>query len=245
MKNFIALSLTTLCLLASCKDSEKTKSKEEKNSYEDVIKTTKTEDLVSENTHKIVVTEKMSSGGYIYLKVLEKEKEYWMSIPGRQIEIGATYYYDGGMEMKNFESKTLKRTFDSVIFAEGIREKNNGVKKVEKRSIQKGKTSVVNVEKAPNGIRIAELFENPKAYLNKQVIIKGQVVKVNNGVMQVNFVHLQDGSTGNGKYDITITTNDEFKIGEVVTIKGIVILNKDFGAGYVYDVLIEKAVILL
>ena len=60
MKNFIALSLTTLCLLASCKDSEKTKSIEEKNSYEDV---TKTEDLVSENTHKIVVTEKMSSGG--------------------------------------------------------------------------------------------------------------------------------------------------------------------------------------
>ena len=114
----------------------------------------------------------------------------------------------------------------------------------QKRSIQKGKTSVVNVEKAPNGIRIAELFENPKAYLNKQVIIKGQVVKVNNGVMQVNFVHLQDGSTGNGKYDITITTNDEFKIGEVVTIKGTVILNKDFGAGYVYDVLIEKAVIL-
>lgn len=248
MKNFIALSITILSLLVSCKDSDKTNSKEEDNSYEKVIKETRAEHLVSKNTHQIVVKEKMASGGYIYLKVLEKGKEYWMAVPGRQVEIGATYYYDGGMVMKNFESKTLKRTFDSVVFADGIRDNNNnnnnGVKKVEKKSIPKGETSVANVEKAPNGIRIAELFENPKSYLNKQVIIKGQVVKVNNGVMNVNFVHLQDGTTGNGQYDITITTNDEFKVGEVVTIKGTVILDKDFGAGYVYDVLVEKAVIL-
>ncbi|MDO6759315.1 hypothetical protein Q4566_03815 [Tamlana sp. 2_MG-2023] len=245
MKKFIALSLTTICLLVSCKDSEKTTPKKEQNSYEDVIKTNKTEDLASENTHKIIVTEKISSGGYIYLKVKENEEEYWMSIPDRQIEIGATYYYDGGMVMKNFESKTLNRTFENVIFAEGIRDQINKVKQVENRNIQKGKLSVDNIEKAPNGIRIAELFENPEAYSNKEIIIKGEVVKVNNGIMQVNFVHLQDGSIGNGQYDITITTNDEFKIGEVVTIKGTVILNKDFGAGYVYDVLIEKAVKLL
>lgn len=244
MKNFIALSLVSLFFLASCNDAEQAKSKENNTSYLDAIKTTKTADLVAENTHKIIVKEELSSGGYIYLKVLENDKEYWMAIPGRKIEIGATYYYDGGMVMKNFESKTLKRTFDHIIFAEGIRDDKVGVNKVEKRSVQKGETSVAKLEKAPNGIRIAELFENPKAYSNKQVIIRGQVVKVNNGVMKLNFVHLQDGTTGKGKYDITITTTDEFKTGEIVTIKGTVILNKDFGAGYVYDVLIEKAVIL-
>ncbi|WP_194766307.1 DNA-binding protein [Tamlana sp. I1] len=239
MKQIIALSLTTLCLLVSCKDAPKTAPKEEKNTYEAV---SQTEPSTSGNTHKIVVTDKIASGGYIYLKVKENDKDYWMSIPDRDVEIGATYYYDGGMEMKDFESKTLNRVFKSVIFAEGIRADNNAVKQTKKSQVQQGKTSVANIEKAPNGIRIAELFENPEAFINKEVIIKGQVVKVNNGIMQVNFVHLQDGTTGNGKFDITITTNDTFQIGEVATIKGTVILNKDFGAGYVYDVLIEKAV---
>ncbi|MBU2949197.1 hypothetical protein KO493_00595 [Tamlana agarivorans] len=245
MKKIIALSLTTLCLLASCKDSGKTKSKEEKKTSEKIIQTTNSENQPAENTHKIVVKEKISSGGYVYLNVSEKDETYWMAIPDRNIEIGSTYYYEGGMEMKNFQSKTLNRIFERVIFSEGIREHSNGVKQDKKTPIQKGKTKVVNIEKAPNGIRIADLFENPQAYLNKEVIVKGEVVKVNNGIMQVNFVHLQDGTTGNGQYDITITTNEEFKLGEIVTIKGSVILNKDFGAGYVYDVLIEKAVKIL
>ncbi|KAB1071903.1 DNA-binding protein [Tamlana haliotis] len=242
MKNFIALSLTTICLLASCKDSEKTPHTQEQITYEESSETPKNEASTSNDAHKIVVTEKIATGGYIYLKVVEDEKEYWMSIPDRDIEIGATYYYNGGMVMKNFESKTLNRTFENVIFAEGIHKDKNGVKGNQKKKAQTGAPSVDSVEKAANGIRIAELFETPQAYANKEVIIKGEVVKVNNGIMQVNFVHLQDGSIGNGQYDITITTNDEFKIGEVATIKGTVILNKDFGAGYLYDVLVEKAV---
>ncbi|KGL62667.1 OB-fold nucleic acid binding domain-containing protein [Polaribacter sp. Hel1_85] len=235
MKYFTLIFLITIGLLTGCKESEKTKTKKEK---------VPVETLTSQNTHQIVVLEKIAAGGYVYLKVLEKEKEYWVAVPGRQIKIGATYYYDGGMEMRKFESKSLKRTFESVIFAQGIRDKKNGVKKVEKSNLQKGKSNVVNVEKAPNGIRIATLFENLEKYQNKQVIIKGQVVKVNNGILGVNFLHLQDGTKGNGKYDITVTSNDEFKIGDVVTIKGTVVLNKDFGSGYAYEVLIEKAIIL-
>ena len=240
MKKIIAFSFTILGLLASCKEVVKTKSTDEKSSTKEVVIR---EDLQKKNTHRISVIEKIDAGGYIYLKVLEKENEYWMAIPGRNIELGATYYYDGGMEMRNFESKNLKRTFDAVIFAEGVRDKNKGGETTVKRNVDKGGTNVVDVDKAPNGIRIATLFENPKEYRNKQVIIKGQVVKVNNGIMGVNFVHLQDGTKGNGAYDVTLTSNDNFKVGDVVTIKGTVVLNKDFGAGYVYDVLVEKAVI--
>ncbi|AZQ64877.1 DNA-binding protein [Flammeovirga pectinis] len=244
MKIYIAFIVASLSFLASCNTSEQTNSNEGKSSSAEVINSTITEEVLDENTHKVVVKEKIASGGYIYIKVSEKGNEYWMAVPGRQIEIGATYYYDGGMEMRNFESKTLNRTFESVIFSEGIRDTNKGVAKTNTHSNPEEKTSVDHIEKAPNGISVAELFENPKSYLNKQVIIKGKVVKVNNGVMKVNFVHLQDGSIGNGKYDITITTNDTFKVGEVVTIKGTVTLDKDFGSGYVYDVLVEKAVII-
>ena len=236
MKYFTFLFLITIGLLTSCKESEKNKSSKEKVSVDK---------LISSNTHQIKVIEKIPAGGYVYIKVLEKEKEYWMAIPGRPVEIGATYYYDeGAMEMGKYESKSLNRTFENIVFAQGIREAKNAVKKTEKRIVNKGKSNVVNVDKAPNGIRIATLFENLKEYQNKQVIIKGQVIKVNNGILGVNFIHLQDGTKGNGEFDITVTSNHKFKVGEVVTIKGTVVLNKDFGSGYTYDVLIEKAVIL-
>ncbi|WBX72790.1 hypothetical protein PG913_07690 [Tenacibaculum pacificus] len=246
MKYFTVIFLMILGFITSCKDSEKskmtksTKSTTEKKSVKKVA---------SSNSHKIVVIEKIPAGGYIYLKVLENDKKYWIAVPGRQIKIGATYYYDEGMEMKNFESKILKRTFDTVIFAQGVRDEENKTKnkinnRTVKKNINKRKTKVVNIEKAINGIRISELFENPKVYQNKEVIIKGEVVKVNNGIMGVNFIHLQDGTTGNGEYDITITTNEKVKVGDIITIKGTVILNKDFGAGYLFDVLIEKVSVL-
>ncbi|AUS05305.1 hypothetical protein [Pseudotamlana carrageenivorans] len=239
MKKIMALTIIAFSFLISCKDLKNNNLDEEKVTPKAV---TKTETSKSKNTHEIVVIDKIASGGYVYLKVKENNNDYWMSIPNRDVKIGATYYYNGGMEMKNFESKTLNRIFESVIFSEGIREDSNASITANKRQIKKGKTSVKNIEKAPNGISIAELFDNPKAYANKEVIIKGQVVKVNNGIMQVNFVHLQDGTTGNGKFDLTVTTNEIFQIHDIATIKGTVILNKDFGAGYVYDVIIEKAV---
>ncbi|MCL7752279.1 OB-fold nucleic acid binding domain-containing protein [Polaribacter sp. Z022] len=236
MKYFALFFLFTIGFLTSCKKNEKTEIIKEKVSVEN---------LASKNIHQIKVIEKIPAGGYVYIKVLEKEKKYWMAIPGRPIEIGATYYYDeGAMQMGKYESKSLNRTFDNIVFAQGIRDEKIATKKPKKRTINKGKSNVVNVDKAPNGIRIATLFENLKEYQNKQVIIKGQVIKVNNGILGVNFLHLQDGTKGNGEFDITVTSNAEFKVGEIVTIKGTVVLNKDFGSGYTYDVIIEKAVIL-
>ena len=91
------------------------------------------------------------------------------------------------------------------------------------------------------GITIGELFSNKDSYANKTVLIKGQVTKVNRAIMGKNWVHLQDGTSGSGNYDLTITTQDEVSPGDVVTFEGKIALNKDFGAGYAYDVLMEDA----
>ena len=57
-----------------------------------------------------------------------------MAIPGRPIEIGATYYYDeGAMQMGKYESKSLNRTFDNIVFAQGIRDEKIATKKPKKR----------------------------------------------------------------------------------------------------------------
>ena len=77
----------------------------------------------------------------------------------------------------------------------------------------------------------------------KQVAFKGKVVKVNNGIMKKNFLHIQDGTGKEGTNDITVTSTQTAKEGEMVSIVGKVMLDRDFGSGYTYPLLIEEAVI--
>ncbi len=81
------------------------------------------------------------------------------------------------------------------------------------------------------------------ALKGKIVQIRGKVVKVNNGIMKRNFLHIQDGTGGQGTNDITITSDETANVGDEVTITGTVALNVDFGFGYNYPILIEKSTI--
>ena len=69
-------------------------------------------------------------------------------------------------------------------------------------------------------------------------------MKVNQAVMGKNWVHVQDGTDDAGNFDLTITTQDMAAIGEEVVFKGKLTLNKDFGAGYSYEVIMEDAVLV-
>ena len=71
--------------------------------------------------------------------------------------------------------------------------------------------------------------------------IKGQVTKFSPNIMGKNWVHIQDGTNDSGNYDLTVTTNDVVKVGDVVTFEGTIVLKKDFGAGYFYEVIMEDA----
>ena len=62
--------------------------------------------------HKIVINEMSDGGNYAYINVNENGNAYWMAIPNTEVKIGETYYYDGGMLMKDFESEHLNKTFD-------------------------------------------------------------------------------------------------------------------------------------
>jgi hypothetical protein len=103
----------------------------------------------------------------------------------------------------------------------------------------------IDVKKAEgtNGRTVAELFSQRAALKGQEVAVRGKVVKFTSGVMGRNWVHLRDGSGSREKKDddVTITTNDVVAVGDVVLARGTVGLDKDFGAGYVYPVLIEGA----
>ncbi|RXP55752.1 DNA-binding protein [Lutibacter sp. HS1-25] len=209
--------------------------------------------VVSENaTHKIVVNEFMDAAGYTYINVSEENENYWMAIPATKVEKGATYYYAGGMLMKDFTSKELDKTFDFITFAEGISTSESTLAKPKEHVHTDGDNHTANepnvtdikIEKANGGVSVGELYANPASFSTKVVIVKGEVVKVNNGILDKNWVHIVDGSNFEGKNDLTITTKSTVKVGDVVTFKAKVTLDKDFGAGYVYPLLLEDGEIV-
>ena len=104
--------------------------------------------------------------------------------------------------------------------------------------------SVGKVQKATgaDARTVSEIWAQRTALKEKPVAVRGKVVKFNAGIMGKNWLHLRDGSGAAGKdNDITVTTDDQTAVGDVVLVKGTVRIDKDFGAGYAYPVIIEDA----
>lgn len=228
------------------------------------------------------IKETMNASGYTYMLVTTDGKDAWVAIPETQVKLGAAVNYFEGMEMTSFSSKTLNRTFDSIIFSSGLAsdappqapatttttESNDSFAsavKAEQSSpsapaaINDTQASAgssgaivplaeISVEKAvsPNGYSVAELFSQAKELTGKKVQIKGQVVKVSPAIMGKNWIHLQDG-TGDpmsNTHDLVVTTNETVELDAVVTFEGVMTANKDFGAGYKYDAIVEEAALI-
>lgn len=200
--------------------------------------------------HKIVVNETLNAAGYTYMNVSEDGNNYWMAIPNTLVSKGETYFYSGGMQMKDFESKELKRTFDFITFAQGISTSQDlAVRpKVKNPHAAKPKapenTTKIVIDLPKNGVSIKELYSKKETFNKKDVIVRGKVVKVNKNILDKNWIHIVDGTNFEGKKDLTITTAQLVKVGDTLTFKATVILDKDFGAGYVYNLLLENGEII-
>jgi hypothetical protein len=95
------------------------------------------------------------------------------------------------------------------------------------------------------GRTVAEVFADADALNGQKVKVRGKVVKVSPGIMGVNWLHLQDGTGDPAKksHDLVVTTDEMAAVDSVVVVEGTVAAKKDFGMGYYYDALVEKAVI--
>ncbi len=196
------------------------------------------------------VVETMDSGGYTYVQIENNGKKTWVAVPKTKVVLGQDITLSPGNEMRNFESKTLKRKFDSIIFSGGVI--GQGEKVIEKKSPgSKGNAVVVTekikVDKAsgPEAYTVAEIFQHSKDLEGKKVVVRGKAVKVSVGIMSKNWIHLQDGSgdAKAGNHDLVLTSKDLANVGDVVTASGTLYNNKDFGGGYKYNVIIEETVI--
>ncbi|TAK42832.1 MAG: hypothetical protein EPO28_06760 [Saprospiraceae bacterium] len=198
----------------------------------------------STEEHKVVAKEALNTEKYTYINATQDGEDVWIAIPRSEIEIGATYIYRGGLMKKNFQSKEFNRVFETVYLVSDIRKENVGGSAVDEAmgKLQGGTLKdegPINVKPAPGAITIAELVKNPAKYDGKVIKVTGKVVKLNPMIMNRNWIHIQDGSTD--KHDLTITTTENVSLGQVVTFEGAIALNRDFGAGYRYDIIMEGA----
>ena len=97
------------------------------------------------------------------------------------------------------------------------------------------------IDPVDGGVTIGDLYQNAADYQGKEILVKGQITKIVRAVMGKNWVHMQDGSQSDGKFDLTITTQDSVAVGDVALFKGILATDKDFGTGFFYEIILEEA----
>lgn len=236
MRFYISLVLSVVVLIACESNDKKSKMK-------------------LSSVHEIVVQEVIQVKDYTYLRVIENEKEKWVAAPSFQAEVGKTYYFKGGMEMPNFKSNELNRVFETIYFVEAISTDPNGnniqntittntLDLSEKTSKPKLERKDVKIKPVSGTITIAQLYGDMKTYEGKIVRVKGKVTKFNPAIMNRNWVHIQDGTESNGKFDLTLVTSEEATVGDIIIVEGEVSLNKDFGYGYFYELIVENAILI-
>jgi hypothetical protein len=202
-------------------------------------------------SHKVIVQEVIQTTNYTYLHGKENDSLKWLAVPKMEAKAGETYYYAEGLPMAQFESKELHRTFDMVMFLGGVstepigsapkqHQLSAGSEPYKRKAAQEVKKDLKIVTPA-DCITIRDLFAKKEAYAGKTVRIKGQVTKFSPEIMDKNWIHLQDGTENNGKFDLVITSKGTVKVGDIVTLEGKIALNKDFGYGYVFDAMMEEA----
>lgn len=201
------------------------------------------------------VLEVQQAGTYTYLRLKTAEGETWAAVPAAAVKPGALVHIANPMVMEKFESKTLKRSFDKIVFgaldggAAGAPAGGGAGMGMPRAMHGSGGAApaapAVKVDKAagPDGRTVAEVVGGKSRLKDKVVVVRGQVVKVNLGIMGKNWVHLRDGSgaDADGSNDLLVTTQDKAAVGDVVVARGTVRTDVNLGSGYNYPVLMENA----
>jgi hypothetical protein len=209
------------------------------------------------------VLEVIDGGAYTYLRLRASTGgEVWVATLPMKLQKGANVVMDDPMLMQNFHSKALNRTFDEIVFGTA-RPAGAGTPPAKAAVAAKPVTTPAPAQVSPHGSAarepavavgridkatgaegrtVVEVNQQAKQLAGKFVQVRGKVVKVSTNIMGRNWVHLRDGTgKADGSNDLLLTTTQEPKVGDVVLARGVVRVNADFGSGYSYPVLVEKA----
>ena len=210
----------------------------------------KTNQSPNNDLHTVTVNEILKTSKYLYLNVNENDEQFWIATRKKEIIVGKTYFYKGGLLKTNFESKEHNRVFELIYLVSNLVPVNHG-NNSDILNNSNSKTELNNENQVPNNkrkiekkgsITIAELVKNHEQYEGKTIQVSGECVKINPNIMVINWIHIKDGSKDD--FDLVIRSHTFVKEGSVITMRAIVTLNKDFGAGYKYDLILEDGIIV-
>ena len=196
---------------------------------------------------------------YTYVRLKDStDTTVWVAVsrPPRALIVGETIKVTNANVMTDFFSKGQDKTFDFIIFGQvfGLGDVPTTTTAMPAPGYEPGyqptmtssqQASDAKVQKAsePNAYTVEEIFAQRDALKDKEIVIRGTVVRYNEGIMGKNWLHLRDG-TGSIEHqnnDITVTTDGRSSVGSVVVAKGMLRVGKDFGAGYSFNAIIEDA----
>ena len=203
-----------------------------------------------------MVLETIDVDGYTYIRLDQAGQEVWLAGTPLVVSKGEFVRYSGEMMMQDFHSKTLDRTFPTILFVSKVQRVAEGTETLSNElasapdvaSMHKNMASVavteiepVSVEPLEGGKTIAEIFAENEQIVGQKVSLRAQVVKFSANILGKNWITLQDG-TGTAPDDkLVVTSSETVAVGDELIVSGLVKTNVDIGAGYNYKVLLEEA----
>lgn len=189
---------------------------------------------------KVLVHEVLEGETMWFLDVQELTgQRYWVATsPGNGIP-GGTYEFTRGEHRSDFFVISLDRTFEDIYFVDGIQPTGAAGETAQiPNNPGAARKNTSRLILADGALPIAEVVDRAQELAGTTVRVTGVVTKVNPDIMNRNWIHLQDGSRN--AYDFVATTDQPLPVGHTVTLEGLLAVDRDFGAGYTYDVILEN-----
>jgi hypothetical protein len=200
------------------------------------------------------VVETMNASNYTYVRVKTGSGDVWAASAQFPVAVGDRVVVPLETPMSNFHSASLNRDFPMIYFASQITREGEGQVTPPPMALGHGPAAAVQagagaaaaggpIAPPAGGVSVAKVWADRKSLAGKTVTVRGRVVKFNGGILDRNWIHIQDGSgsAADGTNDLLVTSTQAAKVGDVVTATGTVAVDQDFTAGYAYKVLLEKA----
>tara|TARA_B110000046_G_scaffold121025_1_gene127666 strand:+ start:6432 stop:7214 length:783 start_codon:yes stop_codon:yes gene_type:complete len=191
--------------------------------------------------HHVISKELLETEKYTYIKVTENNKEFWVATLKGDYAVGQEYVFNGGLLKTKFKSIEHDRIFDELYLVSELTSSDHESHNAEQPQV-KVETPKTSTTESKGAVSIQEITTNPEKFVNQTVTIYGEITKVNPNIMGTNWHHIKDGSADD--YDFVVTSSSTVPVGHKIGFQGLVTTNKDFGAGYKYNIIMENATAL-
>ena len=212
--------------------------------------------IKEEDARTGLVLETIDVEEFTFIRLDQHGQEVWIASNPVTIPKGELVRYSGEIMMKDFQSKSLDRVFPVILFVQSVQPVEAGSmtfqedlattpdvtdlhNKMSARPI--AESGPIVIEPLDGGMTIAGIISEYGQIEGQEVSLRAKVTKFSPNILQKNWITLQDG-TGTAPNDkLVVTTSETVAVGDEVIVTGLVRINVDIGAGYVYEVLLENA----